>query len=140
MTDAPARTRKLTRNRTGGWVLVAAQCGYAVGFAVCVSLALARAAELTGHAYVPSANDALTADADIMTGWSGGGLITLVVSSAMMTALIALLLSVVLFLRGYTTGHPALTRSLIGSTMAMLLVLTASLTPAVQSISGWLLD
>nr|WP_296064557.1 hypothetical protein [uncultured Actinoplanes sp.] len=64
----------------------------------------------------------------------------MVVSSAMMMALIALLLSVVVFLRGYTAGHPALTRCLIGSTTAMLLVLTASLTPAVQSISGWLLD
>jgi membrane-bound metal-dependent hydrolase YbcI (DUF457 family) len=83
---------------------------------------------------VPAQGDPFTADADIMAGWAGGSGVTAMVSSAFMVSLLALLVSAILFLRGYTRGHRALTGSLIGSTVAMVL------TPAIQSISGWLLD
>jgi len=140
MTMALVRSGVPARGRRGGWLLIAAQCGYPVGFAVCVYLALARAAQFAGHWYVPAANDSFTANADIMAGWAWGTLVTLMVPSAVIVSLPALLISTVLFLSGYTRGRRALTIALAGSTAAMLLTLVAALTPAVQSISGWLVD
>jgi hypothetical protein len=111
-----------------------------VWFGLSVFLALQHAAGFAGHWYVPSANDSFTADADIKAGWSWAAPVTTTVPSAMFVATLMLLLSGILLLRGYTRGRRALTAGLIGSTVVMLLTLVAALTPAVQSISGWLLD
>jgi hypothetical protein len=128
------------RRRSGGWFLAAAQYGYAGWFGLSVFLALKHAAGFAGHWYVPSANDSFTADADITAGWSWATLVILTVPSGVWVALLMLLTSGVVLFSGYTRGRRALTAGLIGSTVVMLLTLLAALTPAVQSVSGWLLD
>ena len=128
------------RRRAGGWVLVAAELGFVVLYAVCAWLALARAAELTGHWYVPAQNDVQTADLDITGDWSWAALVTVVVPSGFMVAVLAFFVSLVVLLSGYAKGHRRLTAALIASTLTMVLLLVVTLTPAATSVSGWLLD
>ncbi|MEV4638144.1 hypothetical protein AB0J80_12415 [Actinoplanes sp. NPDC049548] len=140
MTLAAARSAVPVRSRSDVWLLVVAQYGYAAWFAVCVYLALARAAQLAGHWYVPAANDAFTGNADIMAGWAWASPVTTTLSSAWMVLPVALIASAVSFLFGYTSGRRALSVALIGSTIAMLLTAVAASTPVIHSISGWLID
>lgn len=133
---APTRSR----HRTGGWVLAAAQYGFTVWYAVCLWLALARAAHFAGRWYVPSQGDAYTGNADIMAGWPWALVVWLTVPAAWMVGLLSLFVSAVVFWSGYPKGHRRLTIALLGGGAAMLLTLAVSMTPAAQSISGWLLD
>jgi hypothetical protein len=128
------------RRRAGGWVLVAAEFGFTALYAVCFYLALARAAELTGHWYIPSQNDSFTAELDITGSWPWAALVMAVVSSGFMVAVLAFFVSLIVLLSGYAKGHRRLTAALIASTVTMLLLLIVTLTPAATSVSGWLLD
>ena len=64
----------------------------------------------------------------------------LVLTMAPILAALGLLVSAMAFLLRYTGGNRRLTRALIGSTAVTLVLLIASLTPAAQSLGGWLLD
>jgi hypothetical protein len=128
------------RSRPGLWVLAVAQYLYAAWFAVCVYLAFARAAQFAGHWYIPSRDDAFTANADITAGWAWASPVTMTVSSVWIVVAFALVISAVSFLFDYTSGRRALAVALIGSTTAMLLTAVAASTPAIHSLNGWLID
>ncbi len=113
---------------------------FALVYVGCVLLALFRAADIAGHWYIPAQGDAFTEDADIAAGRWWFLLVGMFVSSAPMSAGLGLFSSAMLFLLGYGRGDRRLTRALILSTLATTAVLAVSLTPAAQSLSGWLLD
>ncbi|WP_250006378.1 hypothetical protein [Actinoplanes sp. M2I2] len=140
MTTVATRISVPTRSRAGGWVLVAAQAGFAALYAICCYLALARAAELAGRWYLPSQDDPFTADLDVTGAWPWAWVVAYVVSSALMVTVLSLFVSAIVFLSGYARGHRRLRMALAGSTAATFLVLVVSLTPAAQLLAGWLLD
>ncbi|MCU7730665.1 hypothetical protein ODJ79_43710 [Actinoplanes sp. KI2] len=109
-------------------------------YGLSVFLALTHAAGFAGHWYIPSAGDSFTANADIMAGWSWAVPVTMTVTTAVFVAPLMLLTSGTVLLRGYARGRRALTAALVGGTLVTLLTLVAALTPAVSSVSGWLLD
>ncbi len=131
------RTSVPTSSRAPGWTLVGLQFGYAVLYLVGGYLALAHAAGLAGKWFVPEQGDAFT---ESLAGWGPGLLIGLLLSVAPMVAALGLLSSVMLFILGYTRGNRRLTGALIAGTVVTLGILVVSLTPAAQSVSGWLLD
>ncbi|MEU4423413.1 hypothetical protein AB0F81_22530 [Actinoplanes sp. NPDC024001] len=70
---------------------MAGSLGYAAGYATCILLALARAAEFAGRWHVPARDDVHTANADIAAGWSGAGLVSFVIVTGPMVTALALL-------------------------------------------------
>ncbi|SLL99660.1 MULTISPECIES: hypothetical protein [unclassified Actinoplanes] len=130
----------LSRRRTGVWVLSGAQYALAALTALCACSALARAADFAGHWYVPSPDDRYTANADVLTGWTGGYFVTFFLPVAPLLAGLGLAVSVALFLQGHTAGRRGLTATLAGSAVAMLLVLVAAVSPAGMSLITWLID
>ncbi|MBM2614024.1 hypothetical protein JIG36_00450 [Actinoplanes sp. LDG1-06] len=138
-TTVATRGSAPTSDRAGAWTLVGVQYGFSALYALCGYLAMARAADLAGHWYIPAQGDAVTADLDISSGWVWTLPVGVVLSLGPVLAGLGLFVSVMAFLLGYTHGRRHV-YALIGSTVAMLLVLVVSLTPAAQSVSGWLLD
>src|SRR3954471_825007 len=135
-----AATRRRAGERFHGWFVVGAKYTFAAWFALCAYLALARAAHFAGHWYLPSRDDPYTASADISGGWPWAFPVTETIPAAAMLAAVGLVVSGGMFVTGYARGHRALTISMIGSTVAMLVVMVAALTPAGLAVSGWLID
>ncbi|GGR12821.1 hypothetical protein GCM10010168_33230 [Actinoplanes ianthinogenes] len=125
-----------TRQRTGGWWLIGAVHAYAAWYALCLYQALARAADLAGHWYLPSQGDVFTADADINGGWAWSAPILVTLPTAPLIAGAGLFVIGVLAVLGRTRHR----RPLLAGVAALVLVLVVSLTPAVTAISGWLID
>ncbi|MEU4235800.1 hypothetical protein [Actinoplanes sp. NPDC026619] len=121
--SAPAQTR------TPGWTVVVVQGGYAALYLVCGFVALAHAGW-----QVPVVDDSTAA----APAWflPVGGILML----GPVLAGLGLFLSAMLFLLGYTQGNRRLTVALLTSTAVTALLLGVSLTPAAQSVAGWLLD
>jgi hypothetical protein len=140
MTIVASAGKMSTRVRNRGWLLVAAQFGFAAWFVLCSWLALARAAHFAGHWYLPTRDDPYTANADIYGGWPWAYPVTITMTSAAMVAAVALIVTTFFLLTGDARGSRALTVAMAGGAVAMLLVLVASLTPAGLAVSGWLLD
>ncbi|GAA0505522.1 hypothetical protein Ade02nite_71830 [Paractinoplanes deccanensis] len=133
-----ARTRSQDRNL--GWTLAVAQLLYAAWFAWCAYVTLAHAADITGHWYLPSRDDAYTANADIWADWPWATWIMLTAPMAPVVMALSLIVSAVMFVVSYPRGHRALTMTLIAGAVAALLTLVVSLTPPVQQIIGWVSD
>jgi hypothetical protein len=129
-----------SRSRAAEWTVAAAQYGFTLLYALCGYLALAHAADLTGHWHIPVRDDAFTATVDINAGWGWSFVVDTVLQLGPILAGIGLLVSAMVFLLGRTRGNRALTNTLLGATIATVLTLVVSLTPAAQSLSGWLLD
>ncbi|WP_433824730.1 hypothetical protein ACQP2E_21545 [Actinoplanes sp. CA-015351] len=129
-----------SRRRTGGWLVAAFPFAFAVWYAVCFGLALARAREFAGHWYIPSMNDEYTATADIWAGWRMSWLVAYSISWAPLLAGFTLFVTGMLFILGYQSGHRRLSIALIGGAVMSLLILVVAVTPAAQSVSVWLLD
>jgi hypothetical protein len=125
---------------TGGWTLAGCQLAYAAWYALCAYLTLAHAAGFAGHWYIPSRDDAYTAEADIWAGWPWATVIGLTAPMAPVVAALSLIVSAAVFLTGYARGNRALTVTLIAGAVAMVAVTVVSLTPAAQSVTGWLMD
>ncbi|MEV4348542.1 hypothetical protein AB0J83_29145 [Actinoplanes sp. NPDC049596] len=96
------------RDRNLGWTVAAAQLGYAAWFALCIFLTLRRAAEVTGHWYLPSSDDPYTAGADIWSDWPWATWISLSAPMAPIVAGLSLIVSAAMFVTGYARGHRAL--------------------------------
>ena len=135
MTTVATRGNAPTSNRTGALTLAGVQYGFAVVYGACLGFAFARAADLAGHWHVPAQEDGVTAGAD----WSWALPVGLILQMAPVIAGLGLFVSAMAFLLGYTEGRRQ-AYALIGGVAATLLVLIVSLTPAAQSVSGWLLD
>ncbi|GAA4604037.1 hypothetical protein BJY16_004838 [Actinoplanes octamycinicus] len=136
MTMVAGRGSAAAGSRTGGWVLVAALYGYAAWYALCLCLALARAADLAGHWYLPSANDVYTANADVNAGWTWSTPVLFTVPTAPLVAGLGLFVVGMLAVLGRTRHR----RPLLGGVAALVLVMVVSLTTAGQSLAGWLID
>ncbi|MBU2664916.1 hypothetical protein KOI35_15545 [Actinoplanes bogorensis] len=139
MTTAAMRSNAPTSTKASAWTLVWAQYGYALLYAVCAYAAMAHAADLAGRWYVPAQGDAVTESLDV-TGWAWSIPAGMVLTMAPVLAGLGLLVSGLAFLVRLAGGNRRLTRALIGSTAVMLVLLIVSLTPAAQSVGGWLLD
>src|SRR5262245_57214797 len=133
-TTAPARD--LSR----GWLVAGVEYAFAAWYAVCAYLALARAKDFAGHWCLPARDDVYTEKAIVYGGWAMAYPVTLTITSAAVLAALGLIVNGGMFAVGYPRGSRALTVSLIGSSVALLLVLIVSLTPPALAVSGWLLD
>jgi hypothetical protein len=132
VTMTAARSSTGNQSHTVGWTVATVQYAYGALYALCGYFALAHAADLTGRWSAP------TVETDTSWGWSY--LVGEILSMAPMLAALGLLFSALLFLVGHTRGNRALTAALLGAVATTLLTLVVSLTPAAQSLSGWLLD
>ncbi|BFU44032.1 hypothetical protein KRMM14A1004_22690 [Krasilnikovia sp. MM14-A1004] len=117
-----------------------AQYAFAAWYAACVYLALAQAAHLAGHWYLPSWGDTSTADVDVSGGWTWAAPVTITVAMAPLVAWVSLFVSSAVFLIRGASGSRRLTFALIGSSVLMLLVIVVTLTPPGIGLSGWLSD
>lgn len=138
-TTVATRGNAPTSNRAGVWTLVGVQVGFAVLYAVGGWLALAHAAELTGQWHIPAQGDAATEGLDVAGSWGWAWPIGYVLQSAPVAAGLGLFVSIMAFLVGYCESRRQ-TYALIAGTVVTFAVLLVSLTPAAQSLSGWLLD
>ncbi|MEU8819509.1 hypothetical protein [Actinoplanes sp. NPDC048796] len=128
------------RERNLGWTLAGAQLGYAAWYALCAYQTLRHAAAFAGHWYLPSRDDAYTANADIWAGWPWATWISLTAPMAPVVAGLSLIVSAVMFVTGYARGRRSLFIALIAGAVAALLTIVVSLTPAAQQVTGWLID
>ncbi|RZU51604.1 hypothetical protein EV385_3436 [Krasilnikovia cinnamomea] len=119
---------------------MAAQYVFAAWYAVCGYLALAYAAQLAGHWYIPSFHDPYTTDADASADWAWKGPVTITIVMAPLIAWVSLFVSLAVFLIRGASGSRKLTFALIGSSALMVLVIVVSYTPAGLSVSDWLND
>jgi hypothetical protein len=122
MTTLTAARRVSTGKRTGGWVLAGAQGGYAVWFAICALVALP-----VYHA----GND--------LEGLWPWLMLLMTVQIGPLLAGLSLVASGWLLVFGYASGRRPLILALLGSSLAVLVTLAASLSPVGLSVSGWLL-
>ncbi|WDZ86703.1 hypothetical protein [Micromonospora cathayae] len=119
-----------------GRALTVAQFALTAAYLVAVVVALGRAASFAGHFYLPYQGDAYTGDADLWPGaWrQAQGLLVLGLAVVPLVAA-----GTVLAALGRLRHHPR-SRSLVVGTVGAVLVVVASLTPALAALRGWVVD
>ncbi|MEV6305543.1 hypothetical protein AB0M02_39435 [Actinoplanes sp. NPDC051861] len=137
---AATTSSRLRRPLSGGWLLAAAQCAFALWFAASVYLALKRASQFAGYFYVPSAGDALTAEIDVAGGWGWALPVTWTLTMGPLLAGLSFVASVVLLVTRHARGNRGLLIVMIGGAAAAALTVAVGVTPDVLSIAGWLSD
>ncbi|MGK5682903.1 hypothetical protein [Actinoplanes sp. URMC 104] len=133
MTTTATRRNIPASGSAPGWTLVAAQGGYVALYLLCGWLALARAEEVTGRWQVPEYGS-------VDPGWAGAFAAGTILQLGPVLTGLGLFCSIMFFLIGGARGNRRLTVALLVTTAATLATLVVSLTPAPQSLGGWLLD
>lgn len=126
--------------RNGIWGLAAAQYAYTVWFAVCAIAALSRAAHFAGHFYIPAANDAVTANADVVDGWPWAGPVMATGQLGPLASIVAVAVSIGLLSSARVRAYRGQWVTLLISTLLVVGTLVAALSPAGVSVTGWVLD
>ena len=137
---AATTSSRLRRPLSGGWLLAAAQCAFALWFAACIYLALKRASQFTGYFYIPGADDPFTAEIDVAGGWGWALPVTWTLTMGPLLAGLSFVASVILLLTRHASGNRGLLLVMIGGAVAAVLTVAVGVTPDVLSIAGWLSD
>jgi hypothetical protein len=140
LTRAPAQPLSPTFSFTAGRTLVAVQLVYVAWFALCAYWVLERAAHFAGHYYLPSMGDRYTANADITGGWPVAELVILTAVLGPIVSAVSLIGSIALLLQKKIRARRPLFVALLVSGTVTLVSFVVSLSPAGQSVMGWLLD
>lgn len=143
MTSVAVQGGIASKNSTRtAWIVTALQFGYAAWFGFCVWAALTRAADFAGHIYVPYQGDPYTENADIWSGsWSGlAGPLELTASVYPFVFFASLGFSIWQLALASTRRNKILFSLLLTSAILVLATFVLGVTPAGQSIAGWILD
>jgi hypothetical protein len=124
----------------GVWFVAAVQYAYTIIFVLCAVAALARAAHFAGHYYIPSFNDAATADADVADGWQWAGVVMAMAALGPVLGMLGVAGSVGLLLTPRVRAYRGQWIMLLISTVLVIAVLIVALSPDGRSVATWVLD